>query len=113
MNDPFGRTRLPGDFSRAGRVALLAEVFRCLIDGTQPSREAAMFCGAGGLAWLQAGGRLGALERDFWRVSAPWRSTATPARVYAQLEASTRRATPAADIGTMPCIDSDESDQWR
>ena len=98
--DPFNRVRLPGDFSRAGRIALLAEAFKALVDGRQPSREAAMFVGAGGMAWLQEGGRIGALERDYWRVAAPERSTATPARVYAQLDASARRGT--ADIGDGP-----------
>ena len=108
--DPFNRVRLPGDFSREGRVALLAEAFRALIEGRMPSQEAAMFCGAGGMAWLQEGGRCGSLERDFWRVTQTERSTATPARVYAQLEASARRGTAADDMGTM-LTSNHESDQ--
>lgn len=105
--DPFNRTRLPQGFDRAGRVALLAEVFEALVEGRQPSREAALFVGGGGLAWLQEGGTVGDLERDYWRVAAPRRSTMTPARLWA---ASTRRATQGEEVGTMDASSTSESD---
>jgi hypothetical protein len=98
--DPFGRSRLPGDFTREGRVGLIAECATALLDGRMPSREAAMFLAGGVLSWLQCGGRIGALERDYWRVAAPERSTATPARVYAR-SVSARRATDDEDTGSM------------
>lgn len=67
-NDPFNRSRLPGDFSREGRVALLAEAFQALMRGELPSREACAFLAGGGLSWLREGGDV---ARDYWRVTAP------------------------------------------
>ena len=66
MLDPFGRvTRPPGDFSREGRVRLLAEAFEALMRGDLPSPEARMFLASAGMAWLQRGG---SLERDYLKV---------------------------------------------
>lgn len=94
--DPFNRTRLPQGFDRAGRVALLAEVFEALVEGRQPSREAALFVGGGGLSWLQAGGDL---LGDFWKVKAPAGSHHTPARLWQ--ECSSRGATGPDEDETM------------
>ncbi|QIL81455.1 hypothetical protein G7047_17210 [Diaphorobacter sp. HDW4A] len=68
LNDPFNRNRIPSDFSREGRIALLAEAFRALMRGELPSREACLFMAGGGLSWLREGGDI---ARDYWRVSAP------------------------------------------
>ena len=86
LNDPFGRSRLPATFDREGRVRLVAEAARILLDHGGP---AALFVGGALSAWLQEGGRLGALERDFLRVSAPWRSNATPSRIWAATRSAT------------------------
>ena len=83
MNDPFGRlTRLPGDFSREGRVALLGEAFEALMRGEMPTPEARMFLASAGMAWLQRGG---SLERDFLRVVKP-KSHVTAARIWRKLK---------------------------
>lgn len=100
LHDPFSRARLPRDWSREGRVLLLAETFAALVDGRVPTREAALFTGGAGLSWLQRGGTLGSLERDFWRVSAPRRSTLTPARLLAAM-GSRPRTTDVALLDTM------------
>lgn len=78
QHDPFNRSRLPGDFSREGKVRLLGEAFRALMDGRLPSREAALFLGSAGMAWLEGGG---SLERDFLRVVKP-KSRHTPAYLW-------------------------------
>ena len=80
--DPFNRTRLPGDFSREGRIALLGEAFSALLRGEMPSPEAAMFLGGAGLAWLESGG---SLERDHFRVVRA-KSHHTPAVVWRSLK---------------------------
>ena len=100
--DPFGRSRLPPAFDRADRVRLLAEVAEALLAGRLPSRASALFVGGALLAWLAQGGRTGALERDFFKVAAPRRSTLTAARLWAR-EGSTRRGTegePPDTVGT-------------
>jgi len=106
LNDPFGRTRLPGDFSREGRIALLDEVFRALVDGRMPSREAALLVGGGGLSWLSQGGDL---LRDYWRISAPAGSHRTPAAVKRELSCSSRGTTDSDDAGTID-VENFESD---
>ena len=63
MNDPFGRSRLPGDFTREGRVKLLAEAFASLLAGELPHPEARMFLASAGMAWLQRGGSRTARRR--------------------------------------------------
>jgi hypothetical protein len=108
--DPFRRTCIPPDFSRAGRVALIEEVGRALVEGRQPSREAALFVGAALSAWLCEGGRCGALERDFLRVAAPHRSTLTPCRLWQRMrdtDGSSGRATSDEQADTMDSIDND------
>jgi len=110
--DPFGRTRLPGDFSREGRIALINEVAQALLDGRTPTREGALFVGAALGTWLREGGRCGALERDFLRVAAPPRSTLTAGRMFQRMQAaegSACRATPEVDVDTMPGIDDEPS----
>lgn len=82
-HDPFGRARLPADFNREGRVRLLGELFRDLMAGRPPSREAAMFLGGAGLAWLERGG---SLERDYLRVVKP-KSRHTAAYLWRQCQA--------------------------
>jgi len=62
--DPFGRSRLPATFDRAGRVALLAECAEALLRGELPRAEARLFLASALRGWLRNGGRLGALERD-------------------------------------------------
>lgn len=98
--DPFNRSRKPATFDRAGRVALLAEVFQALIEDRAPSREAALFVGGGGLAWLEQGG---SLTRDFWRCAGPQGSTHTEAVLWRQ-QCSSRRATPADEAPTVEAI---------
>ena len=87
MLDPFGRARLPGDFSREGRVALLGEAFSALLGGELPSPEARMFLASAGIAWLQRGG---SLERDFLRVTKP-KSHHTPAHIWRHLQGESDR----------------------
>lgn len=101
MLDPFNRSRLPEGFTREHRVELLAEVFRALIEGRQPSRAAALFVGGAGAAWLSQGGDL---LRDYWRVAAPRSSHNTPTRVWREL-CSSRGATGAEQAET---IDADD-----
>ena len=80
--DPFGRARIPGDFSRIGRIALLQELAGALIEGRTPSREAAMFVGSAISAWLAAGGNL---ERDFLKLRAQPGSHHTVQKLAAKL----------------------------
>lgn len=84
-NDPFGRSSLPPDFSREGRVKLLKEAFAALLRGQMPSVEARMFLAGGGAAWLEEGGDI---ARDFWRVAAPRGSHRRPEVVARELEAT-------------------------
>jgi hypothetical protein len=93
VHDPFGRgVRLPGDFSRDGRVRLLGEAAQNLLAGQMPEPAALMFLAGGLMAWLENGGDL---LGQHWRVKAPAGSHRTPA----QLWASSRGATEAAEDG--------------
>lgn len=96
--DPFGRSRLPGDFTREGRVRLIAEAARALLDGRLPSAEARLFLAGAIAAWLEAGGRCGSLERDYLRVTGRPRSRLTPQRLLARCE---RTATDDDEPGTV------------
>lgn len=82
MNDPFNRSRLPQDFSREGRVALLGQAFEALMRGELPSPEARMFLASAGLAWLARGGDF---QRDYLRVVKA-QSHNTPARIWRRLK---------------------------
>jgi hypothetical protein len=106
FHDPFGRSALPPDFSREHRIQLIGEAAQALLQGRLPSPAARLFIGGALDAWLQQGGRLGALERDFLKVSAPARSTLTPARVHARI-CSARRATGDGEEATMDPSKSD------
>lgn len=109
LNDPFGRSTLPPDrWTREFRVQLLHEAFTALVAGELPSPTACAFLGGAGLAWLQDGGPTGSFERDFLKVAPPHRSTVTPARLWAQLEASSPRATTDESEGTMRPSDQPE-----
>lgn len=80
VHDLFGRpVRLPDGFSRQHRIQLVGEVFQALIDGRLPSREAALFVGGAGAAWLSEGGDL---VRDYLRVAAPRSSHHTPQHLW-------------------------------
>ena len=48
--------RAPRSTSREGRILLLAEVARALLDGREPSIEGRLFVGAALDAWLRLGG---------------------------------------------------------
>lgn len=87
--DPFNRTRLPAAFDREGRIQLLGEVASALLAGQPVPREGAAFVAGAILSWLDQGGRLGALERDFLRVTGVQRSRKTPAKVWARCCANT------------------------
>ena len=82
MNDPFNRSRLPQDFSREGRVALLGAAFEALMRGEMPSPEARMFLASAGMAWLQRGG---SLERDYLKVVKA-KSHHTPAHIWRKVQ---------------------------
>ena len=101
--DPFGRSRLPATFDRAGRVALLAECAEALLRGELPRAEARLFLASALRGWLRNGGRLGALERDFLQVSAPRRSTHTASVLWHRMcdDGSTCRATADEPGATM------------
>jgi hypothetical protein len=96
--DLFGRSRLPADFSREGRVRLIAEAAAALLDGRLPDAPARLFLGGALQAWLREGGRCGALERDYLRVTQRERSRLTPQRLFARCA---RTATDADDDATM------------
>ena len=55
----------PGVLDRRGRIRLIGEGAKALLDGRLPGRESALFIGGALLSWLQTGG---SLERDFLRV---------------------------------------------
>ncbi|MGI4776603.1 MAG: hypothetical protein ACRYGA_00565 [Janthinobacterium lividum] len=83
LHDPFNRSQLPADFGREDRVRLLGQLFADLLAGRAPSREAAVFLGGAGLAWLQQGG---SLEKDYLRVVKP-KSRHTAAFLWQQYQA--------------------------
>ena len=95
--DPFGRSRLPADFSRAGRIALLGQACDDLLAGRPLSAEARMFLGSALAGWLSSGG---SLERDYLRVRGPAGSHKTPAAVWCELRSSSRGATDAGGADT-------------
>lgn len=105
LHDPFGRSRLPVDYSRSGRVKLLGEAFRDLLEGRMPSDEARTFLAAGGLAWLEQGGDL---LKDFWKIRGAQGSTHTPSVIWSSIDdsCSSGRATDIDDEGTMDPSDS-------
>lgn len=82
--DPFGRVRLPGDFTRAGRVRLLKEAADALVRGEAPPAEAALWLGGALQAWL-ANGKPGELERRYLHVRAPRGCHHTPQAIAASL----------------------------
>ncbi len=109
-HDPFGRSRLPADFTREDRVRLLDEVALALLEGRRPSRAAELFVGGALWSWLREGGRVGSLERDFLKVTAPRRSTLTARRLWERERSSTCRGTSdEADgsVGASTCTEHD------
>jgi hypothetical protein len=83
--DPFGRSRLPADFSREHRVQLLTEAADALLAGKLPSDEARLFLAGGLRAWLH--GPSGAdLLADYWRVRPPPGKRSTAPRLAQQAE---------------------------
>ncbi len=70
-NDPFGRARLPPGYTREHRIRLLREIADALIAGRRAPREAELFVGSALDSWLTEGGGIGALERDYLRVTPP------------------------------------------
>jgi hypothetical protein len=85
LSDPFGRSRLPGDFSREGRVALLKDAVAALMRGEMPSPEARLFLAGGVSSWLEEGGDL---IRDCWRIAAPRGSHRRPEVIARELDGS-------------------------
>lgn len=98
MHDPFGRSRLPADFSREGRVRMLGEAAEALLAGRLPDASARLFLAGALQAWLAQGGRCGSLERDYLRVTQRERSRLTPQRLFARCA---RTATSDDADGTM------------
>lgn len=88
MHDPFGRSALPADFSREGRVRLIAEVAEALLAGRLPGAAARLFVGGALQAWLREGGRCGALEREYLRVAAPRSSRHTASELWRRCSSS-------------------------
>lgn len=80
----MGSGNTPAALTREGRVKLLGEAFNALLDGRTPSREAALFLGGAGMAWLTNGGDL---ARDFLRVVAP-QSKRTAAKIWREMQAA-------------------------
>jgi hypothetical protein len=68
---------------REARVKMLGEAFSALLAGRPPSRDAALFLGGAGMAWLENGG---SLERDYFKVTKP-KSHRTPAFIWQQMNA--------------------------
>lgn len=105
LHDPFGRSALPSGFTREDRVQLIAECAEALLHGRLPSGPARLFVGGALQAWLREGGRVGDLERSYFRVTQRERSRLTPQRLFARC-AST--ATREDDEGTMEASTLDE-----
>ena len=80
--DPFGR--LPATFDREGRVLLIAEVARALLEGRPVDPEAAAYVGSALMGWLEQGGRVGSLEREYLKTCGKARSRNTPARIWSR-----------------------------
>ena len=62
-------------------MALLDEFRRRVLAGETPSRECLIFIASAIDGYLQSGGALGALERDFLRVTPQKGSRLTPAKL--------------------------------
>lgn len=77
----LGANRVPAALSREGRVRLLGEAFAALLENRLPSREAALFLGGAGEAWLTHGGDL---ARDHLKVIKP-KSKRTAAAIWREL----------------------------
>lgn len=107
---------MPPGFDRAARVRMLAEVAEALLEGRLPARAAALFVAGAVRAWLEHGGRCGALEREYLRVAAPRSSRHTASELWRR-ECSSRGATHDGEPGTMSetsgeqAHDLDESDR--
>ena len=87
MRDGLLAQRAPRSTSREGRIELLAEVARALLDGRQPSREAASWLGSALTAWARAGGPI---ERHL-RITAKRGSHRVPHVIFHSLIADERQ----------------------
>lgn len=83
LSQALGCSEVPAVLTRQGRVKLLGEAFQALLDGKLPSREAALFLGGAGMAWLTQGG---SLERDFLKITKA-RSHRTPTAIWQEMAA--------------------------
>jgi hypothetical protein len=101
--DPF--FRVPPTFDRESRVLLIAEVARALLEGRPVDPEAASFVGSALMAWLEQGGRVGSLEREFLKTCGKPRSRTTPARIWE------RCARTAQEEGDCKSIESSPTDE--
>lgn len=81
LTQALGADRVPKALSREGRVLLLGEAFAALLENRLPSREAALFLGGAGKAWLTNGGDL---SRDHLKVIKP-KSKRTAAAIWREL----------------------------
>jgi hypothetical protein len=79
----FGIARPPLILDRAGRVSMIGEAAKALLDGQLPSRECAVFLGGALLSWLELGGNL---EREYLRVTKA-KSHHTPAAIWRSMNA--------------------------
>lgn len=87
--DPFGRSAMPRTASREGRVAMLQEVARALLEDAPCSREAALFVAGAVDAYLRYGGNL---ARDYLRIVPPRGSHSTPAAIVRAAHRDERQA---------------------
>jgi hypothetical protein len=86
VHDPFSRVvRLPGDFTREGRVALVGDAAGRLLRHEALTLEQSVFLGSALAGFLENGGNL---ERDYLRVSAPRGSHRRPEVVWRELDGS-------------------------
>lgn len=85
-HDPFARSRIPTELDRVGRVAMVREVARSLIDGRMPSRGAALFVAGALLSWLADSEQRRDLVRDYLRLRACRGSRWTPQEIFDKLE---------------------------
>jgi hypothetical protein len=99
----LGGSSLPEGFSREDRVRLIGDAAKALLDGRMPSREAALFLGAGLWSWLHESGNPSALVRDYWRIGAPNGSHHTPRLLWA----SFKGAQGESEDGSMPASFND------
>lgn len=87
MHDPFNRSKMPASFDREGRVRLLGEAFKAMLDGKPLSQEAAMFLGGAGLSWLENGG---SFEKVYLQVVRP-KSHRTPSAIWREIAHANER----------------------